>query len=70
MQFYQRAMKIRWVKKIPNEEVLSLVEEKAQLTRRGSFDDRMLRHPRLLNLIMEGSAEGKNYNYVEWKYKY
>ena len=65
MWCYRRMLKIRWVDHITNEEVLNRIGEKRNLwhnltRRRDRLVGHVLRHQGLTNLVLEGSAEGKN----------
>ena len=65
MWCYRRMLKIRWVDKITNEEVLRRVGEKISLwqhltKRRDRLVGHILRHDGLVKLTLEGSVWGKN----------
>ena len=66
MWCYRRMLKIRWVDRITNEEVLNRIGEKRNLwhnltRRRDRLVGHVLRHQGLTNLVLEGCAEGKNH---------
>ena len=65
MWCYRRMMKIPWVDKISNEEVLKRAMARRKLwkqiqTRRDKMVGHILRHDSLLKTIIEGNIEGKN----------
>ena len=64
MWCYRRMMKISWVDKITNEEVLKRVNEKRKIwmtiqSRRCRMIGHILRHGGLMQVILEGMTEGK-----------
>ena len=65
MWCYRRMLKIRWVDRVTNEEVLNRIGEERSLwrnltKRRDRMIGHYLRHPGLVNLVLEGSVWGKN----------
>ena len=65
MWCYRRMLKVRWVDKVLNEEVLRRVDEKRSLwrhltKRRDRLVGHILRHEGLVNMVLEGSVWGKN----------
>ena len=65
MWCYRRMLKVRWVDRITNEEVLYRVGEKRSLwrnltKRRDRLIGHILRHEGLVKLVLEGSVGGKN----------
>ena len=62
---YRRMLKIRWVDRVTNEEVLDRIGEKRMFwhmltKRRDRLVGHILRHQGLVNLVLEGSVWGKN----------
>ena len=65
MWCYRKLLKISWVDKVTNEEVLNLVKEKSNLyasikRRRDRLIGHSLRHEGLAGTILEGTVEGHN----------
>lgn len=65
MWCYRRMLKIRWVDKVTNEEVLKRIGEKRSLwriltKRRDRLVGHILRHEGLVKMVLEGSVWGKN----------
>ena len=65
MWCYRRMLKIRWVDRITNEEVLNRIGEERTLwhnltKRRDRLVGHILRHAGIVNLVLEGSMGGKN----------
>ena len=63
MRCYRKLLKINWVDKVTNEEVLILVKEKRSLyanikRRRDKLIGHILRHEGVAGKILEGTVEG------------
>ena len=64
MWCYRRMMKIKWIDRVSNEEVLRRVEEKRSLLktlkrRRDILIGHIMRHDGLMKTIIEGQVNGK-----------
>ena len=65
MWCYRRMLKVRWVDRITNEEILNRIGERRTIwhnltRRRDRMIGHILRHPGLAQLFSEGSVGGKN----------
>lgn len=65
MWCYRRMLKISWVEKVTNEQVLRRLSEEMSLLktlqkRRNTWIGHVMRHEGLLEIILEGLVEGKN----------
>ena len=65
MWCYRRMMRIKWIDRVSNEEVLRRVGEKRSLMktltrRRNNLVGHILRHDGLMKTIVEGQVDGKN----------
>ena len=64
MWCYRRMMKIKWIERVSNQEVLRRVGEKRSLLRtlrrrRDNLVGHIMRHDGLMKTIVEGQVEGK-----------
>ena len=62
---YCRMLKVSWVDRVTNEEILNRLGVKADLwniltARRNKWVGHLLRHDGLVKIILEGTVEGKN----------
>ena len=65
MWCYRRMLKVRWVDRVTNVEILNRIGEKRALwhnltKRRDRLIGHILRHSGLVNMVLEGSVWGKN----------
>ena len=63
--YYRRMMRIKWIDRVSNEEVLRRVGEKRSLMktlikRQNNLIGQILRHDGLMKTIVEGQVDGKN----------